>query len=1124
MDLDVFMNWEEVKSKLEVSTGLVYVLSTFTANPIEPYLGMHLFQRGLNRRISFGPYNQVIQQLSNVNSQAYRDEVESIIIWIRMEDMVEKQMMEGPVGFEHCLEDADVLAEVIVTASEHSGKPFIVVLPAMCDIKPAGIGDLQFPNGMMALSLAFRSRLLEALRGKHSIMLCDAEEALRKVSVEKAFDPALYALAKVPYTTLMFAEVSRLIAECIRLSARSEPPILIFDVAMLISEDYDPSISADKIDVLLGHVIARDDSIHNFQQYIRMIAAWGCELMFCTASDDETLRDIFSDEDIMLPYETAKYVCCEIDSVKKCVEKISMSKGLSPERFIFITQRVPGESGLEGIPLLSLPEDRSLWIRTINDSGCTNHKLEPVPQQSIKTGGVKSSENHFFNRLELSVVLKDVGREKLEQVEHLLLDVHDFRFTNMVWKAEELSAKLDKPNVKLLGVYVKDRFGEYGMAGLVISHTEGNCFYIDDLMLNCRVLGKRVEYHVMDRLAEISEHCGCGQIGMSYTENGHNQQAKSFIAEMTGTNINEVTKRQEIFVTYQELAVRAAGQIHTTSNEVIFNKAVGDELSASDLLKKCWDRKTREMQSRIIDSAIGLVTAKDIMKEINSVYRTPQMINCEYVSPRSETESELARLWGNILHLDRVGVMDNFFAIGGTSILATQLIVKFKETFGINLPVRIFFDKSNIEQMALYIDALKLEHDEQQLTEDAIQNYRVNLREFLRKEAWLEESISAVGKPGYKSPLESSSVFLTGATGFLGAFLLSELLNKTNYTVVCLVRASDEWAGMQKIINNLNAYMIWDDAYLNRVSIICGDMAKPLLDLSADAFEGLADQVDMIYHCGANTNFLEPYQMLKPANVNGTQEILRLATTKRLKIVHFVSTHYVFSTISNPADHVIYEDEIPSSNEILIMGYQQTKLISEQIVAIARDRGIPVNIYRPGRISGSSVTGACQTRDFVWLMVKSCVESGMVFSEDSKIELIPVDYVSEAIVNISLASAALNRNFHIINHTRPPMEFISRWMEERGFKVEKYPYMEWKDRLTERVATDDGLHTVRAMLPFINEEAELDKSLQLDTRNADEVLKNSDIIVKEVDRNLFNKYLDYFIRIGFFSVPKTAAR
>ncbi len=545
--------------------------------------------------------------------------------------------------------------------------------------------------------------------------------------------------------------------------------------------------------------------------------------------------------------------------------------------------------------------------------------------------------------------------------------------------------------------------------------------------------------------------------------------------------------------------------------------------SAVAVLRKNWHEKPDHVKRELLSSVAGARSLDDIQQEIDRIRHKNQNFIFEYQAARTETEKKMVVLWEEILHLERVGVLDNFFALGGTSILATQLIIRFQQVFGIQMPVRLFFDKSNIEQMALYIDALQDENiDAEELNLNDIENYRLNLKNFLKREIVLDETIHNKERHPYLKPSECKNVLLTGGTGFVGPFILSELMKRSSYQVYCLVRADDTATGLIRIKDNMERYFLWDSSYKKRITIICGDLEKPLMGLESGHFKQLAQEIDMIYHNGANTNFLQPYHLLKPINVNGTAEVLRLAVTEKVKQVHFISTHYVFSVISNEPGSRKYEDEMPDYNEIVVVGYQQTKLVCEQLITIARERGIPVAVYRLGRVSGASDTGACQTGDFVWQMTRCCVESGLVFKEEANLELIPVDYIGKAVVTISLDERSDGRNFHIVNRRRVPMEFVKKWMIEKGFTVEEYPYLEWKEVLTERVAQNDRLKAVESMLPFITEDnTVLGQELELDTANTDAILAGTDVSRKEIDQELFNKYLEYFIKIGFFRLEQS---
>ncbi|HEY4220146.1 MAG TPA: SDR family oxidoreductase, partial [Myxococcota bacterium] len=130
------------------------------------------------------------------------------------------------------------------------------------------------------------------------------------------------------------------------------------------------------------------------------------------------------------------------------------------------------------------------------------------------------------------------------------------------------------------------------------------------------------------------------------------------------------------------------------------------------------------------------------------------------------------------------------------------------------------------------------------------------------------------------------ALFLTGATGYLGAFLLHALAARTDAPIHCLVRAPDRPRGLSRIKAKLESYLLWDESLRNRIIAVPGDLSKPNLGLANDQFEALAASVDVIFHVGAIVNFLFSYPDMREANVVGTKEILRLAAMHHLKPLH----------------------------------------------------------------------------------------------------------------------------------------------------------------------------------------------------------------------------------------------
>ena len=206
------------------------------------------------------------------------------------------------------------------------------------------------------------------------------------------------------------------------------------------------------------------------------------------------------------------------------------------------------------------------------------------------------------------------------------------------------------------------------------------------------------------------------------------------------------------------------------------------------------------------------------------------------------------------------------------------------------------------------------------------------------------------------------AVLLTGATGFLGAFLLRDLLRDTDARVHCLVRAADGAAAWHRLRTNLEWYGIWDEIDADRVVVEVGDLAAPGLGLDGDRYDVLARTIDAVYHAGAAVNWVQPYATVKGANVLGTEEILRLAARHRTVPVHHVSTLGVFVG-RDTAGVPIRATDPTGPGSTLPTGYTQSKWVAEQMIEIGRARGLPVSVYRIDLIAGDDRTGACQSRE-----------------------------------------------------------------------------------------------------------------------------------------------------------------
>ena len=300
------------------------------------------------------------------------------------------------------------------------------------------------------------------------------------------------------------------------------------------------------------------------------------------------------------------------------------------------------------------------------------------------------------------------------------------------------------------------------------------------------------------------------------------------------------------------------------------------------------------------------------------------------------------------------------------------------------------------------------------------------------RESLLDPEITPSGNPPVRHS-ERPRLFLTGATGFIGAYLLAELLSRTSSEIVCLVRAVDEADGLRRIRENLCVYDLAAWEFDNRVSVVVGDFSKPLLGLTQDEFDRLAAYVDVIYHNGADVNLALPYSALRSANVLGTREVLRLACRVYTKPTHVVSTFTVHTTDSNRGRVVTETDPLPPCEDLLY-GYSQTKWVSEKMIGAARQDGLPVAIYRPGHVIGDSRTGISNTSDLLHTLVLTCMRLGAAPKRDVEFDVTPVDYVAAAIADLSLREESLGQTFHLTNPNPLKTQVLMNWV--RALKLD----------------------------------------------------------------------------------------
>jgi thioester reductase-like protein len=410
-------------------------------------------------------------------------------------------------------------------------------------------------------------------------------------------------------------------------------------------------------------------------------------------------------------------------------------------------------------------------------------------------------------------------------------------------------------------------------------------------------------------------------------------------------------------------------------------------------------------------------------------------------------------------------------------------------------------------------------------TEPPVESRRgIDIAQTLAADAVLDPDITPNGVPSTGRPENHAltAVLLTGATGFVGAFLLHELLRRTPAEVYCLVRARDENEAAQRIRWTMVKYRMWREDLADRIIAVTGDLERPRIGIDAALFRSLANRVQAVYHNGARVNHAEPYERLKSANVDGTADVLRFVCTGEPKPIHFVSSGSVVER-NGPNPAVVCEDARVPPELVLPRGYIRSKWVAEELMRAAAERGIPTTTYRLNRVSGHSATGVCGTADSFWNFIRAMIVLGAApVLEVDKINLVPVDHVAGAIVRLAGLPDTGGNAYHLMADEPIAVETILDQLRSLGYRLDTLSFDAWANLLEEtagRMATSGDSSLVPAALLTASYRGR-NTPFRWGQTNAKAGLAGSDVPPATIDADVIARYIDYFVSARFFPSPR----
>ncbi|WP_066382131.1 non-ribosomal peptide synthetase [Anabaena sp. CA = ATCC 33047] len=557
------------------------------------------------------------------------------------------------------------------------------------------------------------------LKDVSGMYLIKSQELSSIYPVENYYDPYGDELGHIPYTPTFFCALGTMLARKI-LALNSSP-------YKVIALDCDNTLWSGVCgeDGVAGVKI--EPPFRNLQQFILEQQATGKLICLCSKNQEEDVFAVFEQHpDMVLQRHHLVNWRINWQSKSENLKHLANELQLSLDSFIFIDDN-PVEcaevrANCPEILTLQLPQQsdripqflQHTWAfdqlqTTQEDQQRTNLYQQNIQRQRLQQDSLSFAD--FLAQLNLEIEISPMQNEQLTRVAQLTQRTNQFNLTTIRRSETEIQQLLTSGSLDCRVVKVKDRFGDYGLVGLMLFATAETSLVVDTFLLSCRVLGRGVEHQMLAYLGNLAQQKRLSQLKVSYTPTQKNQPAWDFLTSV-GREFQQEKEHSWLF----QFPSETASQINftPTTNTPVKQPANSSQTLRTPVALSRRSRPTHWLASAPLREispdfyqriARNLYTPELIQKEIASrQQRQRPQLEIEFIAPRTPIEKAIANLFAEILKLDKVGINDNFFELGGDSIRGAILINKLQAQLNEIIHFVVLFDTKTVANLAAYIE------------------------------------------------------------------------------------------------------------------------------------------------------------------------------------------------------------------------------------------------------------------------------------------------------------------------------------------------------------------------------------------------------------------------------------
>jgi len=635
------------------------ISATFTAEPIEPVLDFWGRQLQTPFEIRFAPYNQMAQTLTDPASEFVSNQQGVNVLLVRLEDLAQ---FDAPDAVTLARLESN-LNEVIRLVREALPRMSVPLIFALC---PPSETRRRFAHEMAL-------RIESMLEGSPGVLYLSHEEIQQLYPVAAPLSAEGERLGRIPYTELYFCALGTALVRLMH--GLFSPPFKV------IALDCDNTLWSGICGEDGPQGVVLDPARRTLQEFMKEQHDSGMLLAMASKNNPADVLETFSKHPEM-PLQLHHFVAWRLnwDAKSANLSALASELSLGLDSFILVDDN-PKECAevAESIPevlAIELPAEASEIPHFLEHVWAFDHVLVTEEDRNrsahYKTAlefgrelQQASNLESFVKGLELRVEIQACTSAQLSRVAQLTERTNQFNFTTIRRSAAEIGALLANGRLECLTVDVSDRFGDYGLTGVVLFRATDEAIEIDTMLLSCRVLGRGVEHRVLAHLAEEALRRGLEMVIANFRPTAKNEPARRFLHDI-GAGFERPTE--------QGLSYRlAAAQLRDLRWKPPLQNGIPSPV------KTGVPQPVAHKRPDYVRIAHLLSTPIQILEAVRGSPARKQGDN--------DTEARLAQIWSELLHKSGISSTDNFFDLGGHSLLAVLLIVRVREAFGVELAI-----------------------------------------------------------------------------------------------------------------------------------------------------------------------------------------------------------------------------------------------------------------------------------------------------------------------------------------------------------------------------------------------------------------------------------------------------